>query len=207
MNRQLFEYKKEFKQKDRNELDSIILKLLNLDPEKYLKLVYDDLINLIEERKKFPKMINSHKKVKITKDIKELKTKIINEIIIPKKKIFPKEFLNSSSVNYYEIQTNGQQIKLGDDFFGRCEIFAGDTKIYDGTINEGKYIQYSYIPNNYIIKIPKEMIVINQAVQNFEIYLKKIEKEIAQYIIERTGDSGIVNLLSKELLKEIFNKY
>lgn len=202
----------EVKMRDRQMLDKIILRSIWLDDDKildkYLKILYKGLTELVEERKALAKMRDSIKKNGIKESQKNLKDRVMELIIKPNFRKFPSAFLPcpQSKINFKDIQLSNGQIRIGSQFLGEYEIFSGDKKIFSGTLEQGKYLQYAYKKSEYIIKIPNDNIIVRQTVQSYEIYLKEIEQQIFDYLINRTGDTTVTNKIIQEIMREIFNK-
>ncbi len=86
----------EVKMKDRHKLDSLILQALGLDPDKYLKTIYDGLTELVRERIELASMRKKVKQAKTQRDIDKLMKQVMEDLLPDGVKKFPDEFLEAA---------------------------------------------------------------------------------------------------------------
>ncbi len=195
----------EVKMKDRQKLDSLVLEAIGLDPEKYLKPIYDGLCELVRERIDLPKMRTKGKKAKTEKDVEKLKEQVLNEALPNGPKKFPEEFVDSKYLkDAKEISVSAEPLRLGSYFMGRQELVSGGGFKYTaGSLEEAKFVVYSQKPDRYVVKIPKDKNKLLQAVTDYERYVKGLKAEFFKTFFSRTHDHNLAATLANTIMEEI----
>lgn len=195
----------EVKMKDRQALDSAVLEALGLDPKKYLKPLYDELTDMVRERIDLAKSRKKVKQVKTQKDIEKLKEQVIDEIIPDGIKKFPEEFVDSKYFkDAKEISIPNELLKLGSYFIGQQEVVSDSGFKYDAVnLEEAKFIIYDQKPNSFLIKIPKKMSVVINAVDDYERYLKDLKAKLFEAFFSRTHDHKQADTLVQQVFEEM----
>jgi len=195
----------EVNKKDRQALDSAVLEAMGLDPDKYLKPLYSAFTELVSERIELAKMRKSIKKVRVHHDIKKLKEEIIADILLDPPKKFPEDFVDLKYLNDYdEISIPVNDIKLGPTFFGKQEII-GDNKFrmeFDD-IDQAKYVVYAHRPNEYVARIPKDMVAVSKAIIKYEKYLNKLWDDTLSTLTDRVSDFKLAESLAAQVMDEL----
>ncbi|MCX8147470.1 MAG: SAM-dependent methyltransferase, partial [Candidatus Woesearchaeota archaeon] len=199
----------EVKMIDRQALDTAVLESLGLDPNKYLKALYDGLTEMVKERIDLAKSRKKIKQVKINRDIDKLKEQIIDEIIPNGVKKFPEEFVDSKYLkDAKEILVPKEALKLGSYFIGQQEVVSDSGFRYDAkSLEEAKFIIYARKPNSFLIKIPKDLKIVEKAVDEYERYLKELKAKLYEAFCSRTHDYKLAETLLVQILKDIGLNY
>ncbi len=194
----------EIKMEDRKKLDSLILQALGLDPEKYLPEIYKGITELVRERRELPKMRKKIKKQRTKRTVEEIKKTIEKEVLPGGIRKFPESFLDLEKEKVKEISVTGKPLKIGKHFMGTYEIIDEEgKKIYSaGDRFEARFIIYSYKPGEYVIKIPENKKVIQDAIKEYEKYLKSIKERLVTRAFEATHDHAQAERIANEILKE-----
>jgi len=196
----------EIKQRDRQELDSLVLKALGLNPDEYLDRIYQGLSELVRERIELAKSRKKVKGVKVKRDINKLKEQVIEEFSAQLSYKFPEGFLDKEELKkpkVKEITISNQPLKLARPFMNLYPVEADDGFCYEAkSLDEAKFIIYSQKPDSVIVKVPKSQIVIIKAVQDYEHCYNELSQEISNEIYERTTDHKLSENLTRQILEE-----
>lgn len=193
------------KMKDRQALDSAVLEALGLDPDKYLKPLYDGLTDMVRERIDLAKLRKKIKQAKTQKDVEKLKEQVIEEILPDGVKKFPEEFVDSKHLkDAKEISVPGDPLKLGSYFMGQQEVISdGGFKYEAGNLDEAKFIVYAQKPDSFIIKIPTKTGLLANAVTGYEKYLKDLKAKLFEALFSRTLDHKQADMLTNQVFEEL----
>ena len=192
--------------KDRQKLDSLVLEAVGLDPKVYLPKIYEGLCELVRERLELGKMRKVVQKVKITRDIEKLKKSVAEKILPDGLRKFPESFLpdNLKPSNFKEIQVPLEPLKLGHQMMVFYEVITDSEFKYDASgEEEARYLVFAQKPNQYIVKVPKNPIIVQKAVIEYEKYLKKLLRELFNELYTRTSDHSLSDQLAKDILSEL----
>jgi len=193
----------EVKMKDRQKLDSLVLKALGLDPKEYLKPIYDGLTQLVRERIELANMRNKVKQVKTQRDVDRLKKQVMEEVLPNGLKKFPAEFLETplKPQDYQNISIPGEPLKLGMFFLGTQEVVSDSDFLHQAkSVEEAKYILYSQTPDTFVVSLPKDNVVITKAVNAYERYLDKLKDGLFQEFFKRTFDHKLSEMLTQKTM-------
>jgi type I restriction enzyme M protein len=195
----------EVKMKDRQALDSAVLEAIGLDPKKYLKPLYDSLTEMVRERIDLAKSRKKVKQVKTQRDIEKLKEQVIEETFPDGAKKFSEEFVDSKYLkDAKEISVPNEPLKLGSYFIGQQEVISDSGFKYDaGNLEEAKFIIYAQKPNSFLVKIPKELLVIVNGVNDYERYLKDLKAKLFEAFFSRTHDHKQADVLVQQVFEEV----
>jgi type I restriction-modification system DNA methylase subunit len=195
----------EVKMKDRQQLDSLILEAMGLDPKVFLKPLYEGLTDLVRERIDLGKMRNKAKKAKVATDTAQIKVQVIEEILPNGVKKFPEDFLEKplKADECETISVHGDLLKLGGQFMTEHEVFTDNGFKYmaSGT-DTAKYIVYSQKSNLYLISYPKDAVTASKTVQAYEIYVKDIKEKLRTELANRITDYKLADNLTDQILAE-----
>ena len=195
----------EIKLIDRQQLDTLVLNSMEIDPKKYLPFIYSGLMELVAERSGLAEMRANNKKSKIKRDIESLKKQVIEEVLPNGVKKFPEDFLEAKLKmgDYENVSIPAENLKLGFTFMGEQEIATDKEVIYKAkSIVQAKYIIYSQRPDTYTISVPKNNIIITKAVTNFEIYLDELKSKLNEALLTRTFDHQLSDKLAQTIISE-----
>lgn len=191
--------------KDRQALDRAVLEALGLDPKKYLKPLYEGLTEMVRERIDLAKSRKKVKQVKTQRDIEKLKEQVIEEILPDGAKKFPEEFIDSKYLkDAKEISISNEPLKLGSYFIGQQEVVSDSGFKYDAAnLEEAKFIIYAQKPNSFLVKIPREILVIINGVDDYERYLKDLKAKLFEAFFSRTHDHKQADTLVQQVFEEM----
>ena len=196
----------EIKIKDRQKLDSQILQALGLDPDKYLKPIYDGLTELVKERMELAGMRKKVKQVKTAKDVERLKKQVLDEVLPFGVKKFPDEFLEAllKPQDYQNISIPGEPLKLGMFFLGTQQVVSDSGFTFEAkSVDEAKYAIYSQKPDTFVVSLPKDSVVITKVVNDYERYLRKLRDDLFQALFKRTFDHKLSDTLMQRAFAEL----
>ena len=195
----------EVKMKDRQQLDSLILEAMGLDPKEYLKPLYDELTDLVRERIDLGKMRSKAKKAKVTTDTEQIKTQVIQAVLPNKVKQFPEDFLENplKTTGCETVQVPGETLKLGGQFMTEHEVFTDNGfKFMASSTDIAKFIVYAQKPDLYLITYPKDIEIIIKAVQGYEIYVKELKEKLRTELANRITDYKLADNITEQILNE-----
>ena len=194
----------EVKMKDRQQLDSLILEALGLDPKVYLKPLYNGLTDLVSERIDLGKMRGKVKKAKIATDTEQIKNQVIEAVLPNGVKKFPEDFLDKPlKINEYEtIPVSGEPLKLGALFMGQHDVVAENFTYTAASTETAKYIVYSQKPNLFMVSVPIDQQIIVNAVQKYEIYLKDLKQKLHTALVDQISDYKKADTLTEQIFAE-----
>lgn len=196
----------EVKMKDCRQLDNLVLKALGLDPDEYLKPIYDGLTELVRERIELANMRKKVKQVKTQRDVDRLTKQVIEEVLPYGLKKFPEEFLEAplKPQDYQNISIPSEPLKLGMFFMGTQEVVSDSGFLYQAqSVEEAKYIIYSQKPDTFVVSLPKDKVVITKAVSGYERYLDKLKDELFQEFFKRSFDHKLSDSLTQKTMSEL----
>ena len=195
----------EVKMKDRQELDSLVLEALGLEPKKYLKPIYEGLCELVKERLNLAKSRKKVKKVREGRDTEKLKEQVISEILPNGPRKFPEEFLprGLKQSDFKEISIPKEPLKLGDFFMGIQEVISVQGFKYEANSeHEGQYIVYAQKPDTYVIKIPNQHTAVVKTVNDYRRYLRQLKEQFFKTFFERVTDYKLADNLTQQVFEE-----
>jgi len=199
-------FDKDIKQKNRIDFEKAMFRCLGLDEEDYKK-VCTAVNELIEERHSIPKLRTKQKKKRVEQDYEKLKEEIAEEILSGGVKSFPAGFMKKgwSQVEFKEMDVPADKLRLGENFFGKQQICleSGDSFMEVNSEERGKFIVYAKKTNEFVIKVPRSETAVKKAVQEYEIYLKELQKTFLKAFIEQSGNVAVSESLTKQIFDEI----
>ncbi|MEW5947138.1 MAG: N-6 DNA methylase [bacterium] len=195
----------EIKMKDRQALDRAVLEALGLDPKKYLKPLYEGLIEMVSERIDLAKSRKKIKNAKTRNDTEKLKEQVIEEVVPDGTKSFPEDFIDHKYLkNSKEISVPTGTLKLGYYFMGAQEVISEEGFKYEAeNPEEAKFIVYSKKPDNYVIRIPNSSIAVKKAIDEYERYLKNLKAKFFEVFFSRTIDHKQADMLVQQVFNEM----
>jgi len=197
---------KEVTMKDRQKLDALVLKALELDPKKYLKPIYEGLTGLVRERIELAKMRKTISKAKRAKDVAKLKSQVMDEVLPDGPRAFPHAFLDPSlkKGDFVEVSIPGDPLKLGMYFMGRQEVVSDSGFSHDcPSVEQAKFLIYAQEPHSYLVKVPKAQAAITKAVTGYERYLRGLRDKFFEVFFNRTLDHSLSDRLTNTVFEEL----
>lgn len=195
----------EARMNDRQELDSLVLEVLGLDPDKYLKRIYEGLAELVQERGNLSKMQKRMKKARRAKDVAKLKSQVIDKVLPDGPKAFPDTFLDPSlkKGDFVEVSIPGDPLKLGMYFMGRQEVVSDSGFRYDAkSVEEANYLIHAQKPHSNLVKVPTIEAAITKAVTGYECYLRELRDKLFEVFFDRTLDHSLADRLTDTVFEE-----
>lgn len=195
----------EVKMKDRQKLDNLVLQAMGLDPEKYLKPIYDGLTELVRERTELAGMRKKLKKAKPVRDITKLTEQVLKDLVQEGIKKFPADFLSKKlkPQECSNVPVPDVPLRLGGYFFGNQEVVGYGFSYQARSLAAAKYIIYAHKAAEYIISLPNDEIVVTKAVTEYEHYLKELFQKLNKDILGRTFDQKQAETLSRHIFQEL----
>lgn len=196
----------EAQMKDRQALDRLVLEALGLDPDKYLKRIYDGLTELVRERIELSKMRKKVRQIRTQRDIEKLKRQVVEEVLPAGPKPFPEQFLDPSlkKGDFVEVSIPGDPLKLGMYFMGRQEVVSDLGFRYDAkSVAEAKYLIYAQKPHSYLVKLPKAEPAMTKAVTDYERYLRELRGQLFKVLFDRAQEHAIADRLTNAVFEEL----
>ena len=196
--------KTEAKRKDRIAFEKAVLKSLGLS-EELASQILAAVVGLVEERHLLPKLRTWRKKRRVEQDFEKLREEVGNEIIPEGVRKFPEGFVKSwSRVKCREISVPAGELKLGESFFDKQEICdaEGQHLMEVSSEEKGKFIVYAKKKDEFVIKVPESIVIIKKAVQNYEIRLKELRKDLYTAFMAKCGDHNKSENLTRQVFEE-----
>jgi len=203
--RKIKDIKSEVKKKDRVEFEKSALKSLGLSEES-MGDILGGVVGLVDERHLLPKLRTAKKKKRVAQDYAKLCEEVSSEVLPNGVRKFPEGFVKGwSRIKYEELSVPEGELKLGESFFDKQEICDGEGQHLMEVESEekGKFIVYAKKKDEFIIKVPEGKIVIKKAVQEYEIYLKELSKDLYRAFMEKCGDHSV----SENLTRQVFEVF
>jgi len=196
----------EIKQKERQELDSAVLRALGLDSEEYLPKIYEGLCELVKERLELPKMRKKQKTETQKVAYDQVKKAVIEDIIPNGTKKFPEAFYtkgNYDELKFEEYATNGKALK-SESFFTQYELKdeSGKTIITVDSELKAEFAEIVSRKESYQIKIPADEKVLEKLLASHTKYIKQLIKDLEQNAHEKLHDWNSAEKMAKEILEE-----
>ena len=195
----------EVKMKDRQKLDSLMLKAMGLDPAKYLKPIYDGLTDLVRERIDLAGMRKKLKQTKPMRDITKMTEQVMKDLMQEGIKSFPDDFLNKKPKpqDCTSVAVPDTKLSLGFQFFGQQEVVGEGFSYQSPSLMSAKYIIYARKPAEYIVYLPNDEIVVTKAVTDYERYLKELFHKLNQELLNRLLDHKQAETVSRRIFEEL----
>jgi type I restriction enzyme M protein len=201
----------EVKQKDRKELDTIILEALGLNAKEWLPKIYAGLCEMVKERLDLPKMRKKQKKDKVAFSYEEVKRSVIKDVLGGSKKPFPGRFYDGKkdydSLAFETHACHSRNLKM-ESFFDQHVVKDEDGDVVFETESKEKAQFGCIIAKNsrgYSIKIPKDDKVCEKIIASYDIYVTELTKMLAANANMKLHDWALAEKMATEILvdKEI----
>ena len=104
-----------------------------------------------------------------------------------------------------EIPVPKEPLKLGrhEPLFGVQEVITDTGFCYKAkSLEEAKFIVYSQKPNEYIVKVPQDNIILGKAIGPYERYLKELRDKLHKSFINRVLDHKLADSLTQTVFAE-----
>jgi len=196
--------KTEAKRKDRIEFEKVIVKSLGL-PETLASQILEAVAGLVEERHLLPKLRTSKKKGRVAQDYAKLCEEVTEEVLADGVRKFPEGFVEGwSRIKCKEVSVPAGELKLGESFFDKQEVCdtEGQHLMEVESEEKGKFVVYAKKKDEFVIKVPESKIIIKKAVQEYEIYLKELSKDLYRAFMEKCGDHNRAENLTRQVFED-----
>jgi len=196
----------EVKMADRRKLDSLVLEAMGLDPAKYLQPIYDGLTELVRERIELAAMRKGLKKARPARDTAKLVEQVTAELVNEGIKKFPDDFVakKPKPQDCQNVSVPGGLLKVGLPMLTEQEVLGEDGFKYQArSLNAAKYIVYAHKSDDYVVCLPNDDTLVNQAVQNYEVYLKELFQKLNKNLHDRLIDYRQAETLSRRIFQDL----
>ena len=200
---------REVKQKDRRALDKAVLAALGLDPDLYLPKIYEGLVEMVKERLALPKLRAARQKQEKGLSLEQIKEKIRREGLSGGLKSIT-AFLSADRPEMMDVELTGRPVSWRG-FLGEYTLLdASDNKVgkFQGNEQQARYIVYAARPGQYkymVVEVPVDPIIISEAVQAYEQYLRETAQTLLQRALEATRDHRQAGRIVREMLLKSLN--
>lgn len=154
----------EVKQADRRALDEATLDALELDPKKYLPLIYKGLVEMVKERLNLPKMRTTRKMQAKRLSIAQVKERIRQDVLPAGLKSIEAFLPPGSKPQMMTIPLTGRPVSWQPFLTELVLVDEKDNEVGKLTGGEetARYIIYGSKPGQYGIEAPTDRIVVGQ---------------------------------------------
>ncbi len=195
----------EVKMADRRELDSLILEAMGLDPSKYLQPIYDGLTELVRERIELAAMRKKQKQFKSAHNVEKMVAQVTQEIMNEGIKKFPDDFLSSKPKpqECTVVSVPNVKLRVGLPMLTQQEVIGEGYSYQAPGLAAAKYIVYAQRPDEYVVNLPNDEIIVNKAVIAYEQYVKGLFQKLNQELLNRTFDHKQAETLSRRIFQDL----
>jgi hypothetical protein len=197
--RKVFPFNKEMRQGDRMLFERSALSFLGL-VEGECNEICEAVSELIKERHLLPKLRSLRKKTRLERDLEKLRDDVADEVLPNGVMRFPDAFVKGWNwKECMEISVPAESAKLGEGGVGVWEICDGEGEhlMEVGSEEEAKFIVYSKTPDVFVVRIPRNSIIVKKAVQDYEIYVRETREKLYGAIMEKSGDHSLSENLAR----------
>lgn len=194
----------EVKEKDRQLLDSIIIKAIGLDTND-LNDVYTSIPLLVSERLELARLRKGIKKQRVQRDLSKVTGSIQDEVFPDGVKKFPDAFISHLSKEKFKIiNLPRTKLKLGNQFFGKYELAIDEKPVMEAqNRDEADYILFAQKEGITEYKIPTNQKDLEKVVLEYKKYLREKRKQLIQAAIGRGLSIDDVENLSRQIWGEL----
>jgi hypothetical protein len=140
------------------------------------------------------------------RDTDKVKQEVIEEILSDGPKKFPGDFaVIPDKIKYNEVSVPKEPLKLGKHLplYRVHEVITDDGFCYKAkTEAEARFIIYSQKPDEYIVRMPEDRIVIEKAVSGYEKYLNDLRTKLHTAFAGRVFDHKLADALTHQVFAE-----
>jgi len=191
----------EVKQNDRQSLDASILTAIGLDPEKYLRPIYDALCELVRERIDLGKQRSKMRKTKVRKANAENESfhRVLGELLPAGPKIFPEEFLSAEAARGERVEITLPEKPLRLDLSPLFMAVRSEHEVFRNLRNpaEGKFIVYCQQAGQAAARLPAKPVEVSRTIANYEGYLRDLWKTLYEAYYRSTLDVAVAERLTQ----------
>lgn len=204
--REIRQISKELKQKDRIELDTLMLEILGLNAKEYLPQIYEGLTELVTERLELPKMRKRKQKEAVEYAHEKVKEDVIADCLANGARVFPEDFYvdgEYEALDFESFSTDGTPLKK-EVFFGNVQLKNSSGGIIHEMESEIK-AEFAEILSKkkiYLIKIPIEEQIVSKILKNYKVYLSKLKVQLEANAKEKTHDWAKAEKIANEIMTE-----
>ncbi|SPE51716.1 hypothetical protein SBV1_1410002 [Verrucomicrobia bacterium] len=198
----------EVKQKDRQALDTAVLRAIGLDPKKYLQPIYNGLCELVRERIELGRMRGKARKTKARKTTAEKQT--LQDVLVEQlpngPHRFPEDFFSDAAKAgaKTEVLLPEDEFHLNTDpiTMGLYTKSGGCVRHIKSPI-EGMFLVYAKQSGHKAAQVPSKPVEVSRTVKNYEGYLRELRKRLYQAFYNRTLDARAATTLTQS----VFDKF
>ncbi|MDP9229203.1 MAG: hypothetical protein M3O67_00865, partial [Bacteroidota bacterium] len=198
----------EVNQKDRKELDTIVLTALGLNPKEFLPRIYEGICEMVRERLELPKMRKKQKATTVKFAYDEIKQSVIKDCIAHNIKMFPENFYSGDPLEFAQekfkiIHSTGKSLYI-DNFMGHYQIKDESGNVIHNTDNhlEAEYVLLYSKSKSLQILIPEKTKIIETILKNYRSWLKTLQEQIEENANHKLHNWSLAEKMTNEILDE-----
>lgn len=198
----------EVKQKDRQALDTAVLRAIDLDPKKYLSPLYDGLCELVRERIELGRMRGKARKTKARKAGAEKQTlqDVLTDELPDGPHRFPEDFFSDTAKSESKVEIELPTKELVLDTGGFVPALYAKDKSWNYNVKssaEGKFLLYAQQAGHQTARVPAKAVEVSRTVANYEKYMRELRKRLYDAFYQRTLDARVAATLTQS----VFDKF
>lgn len=196
----------EVKQKDRIELDTLVLEALGLDAKKILPQIYEGLCKLVKERVSLPEMRKSNKKQKVVIAYNDIKKSVIKDIIPNGFRHFPDAFIDFKSIKTTQIPTSGKPLSVQSYLMGSYILEDNNkqtiTDVYGEAMKDYVILFTRLNFGKFQIIVPEDTEKVIEVINLFKKYTLEITEQVRLNAYQKLHDWNLAEKMANEIVGE-----
>lgn len=196
--------KDEVNERDRQLLDSIVIKALGLETND-LNEVYASLSRLVFERLELARLRKGIKQQRIQRDLSRVIESVQEEVFPNGVKKFPSAFIAHLPREKLKIiNLPRRKLELGNQFFGKYELTIDGKSLMEAQdLDEAEYILFAQREGVTEHKIPADKKEVGRVVADYKRYLKEKQDQLIKAALDRGLSIKDVENLSRQIWGEL----
>jgi len=202
--RKVADVRVEARRKDRIAFEEAVVEAMGF-PKRAAKEILAAVVDLVEERHLLPKLRRVRKKKRVKQDLEKLREEVVEEVLPNGVKRFPDAYVKGwSGVEWKEVAVPARRVKLGEAGIGVQEICdeEGNQVMEVEGLARAKFIVYAKRPDEQVVRMPVDAIVVSKAVQDYEADVREIRDRLYGAIIEKSGNHNVAENLALEVCED-----
>ncbi len=202
--RQIMPIAQEVKQKDRQALDRAVLEALGLDPDRYLREIYQGLVEMVEERLSLPKQRLARQKREKRMSLEQVKERLRQEVLQGGLKPIT-AFLPSQKLDTLSVPLTGRPVSWSA-FLNEFTLLDGmnrEVGKFQGTDQQMRYLLYASLPGQYRVEVPIDPLWVTKITEQYEQYLRQIGQNLCERALEATRNHRQAERVAREILESL----
>lgn len=129
---------------------------------------------------------------------------VVSEILSEGPKRFPEDFLSETKGKFLSIPVPPEPIRLGQLSSGKQQVVSEAGFLYEAKNPvEGKYIVYAHMAGSRAVRMPDNPFDVFRAVKQYEIYVRGIQKALAEAYCKRTNHRPTAQHLARSAFQKL----